>query len=110
MIRTFSLQRTTGTLDFTWDDVTGDISGPDGGFVAALCQEAEASGGARPPGSGGFKVRDPFHNLGELSAVIAGHAMLTEEMTEALAKLPRLQDKKAGLADKDGKGDVFITE
>ena len=81
MKHTFSLQSfhlgTEPPLRFSWDQIDGTFSGPDGDRVAAWCKEAKRKGVAYHPIGNctlDVPIKDPFHDPIDLGQVITGES------------------------------------
>lgn len=73
---------------FTWDDVTGTISGRDADLLLPDLIRAKNEGDYAVAGHISVKIKDPFHNLGELALIAFDSYKMTPEMEEAVAALP----------------------
>lgn len=71
------------SLDFKWDDETGELDGRDAARVRELVEGAIAEGWAPiEPGPSSFPITDPLHNLAELAAVLGARHRLPEWLRE----------------------------
>jgi hypothetical protein len=88
-----------GPLTFTWDDETGELSGPDAAAVEAIARQA-VQDGAVPlhPEPGRYPVRDPLRNPEELAALLGYWWQLPPELER---HYPTLEDDGEAVAIAD---------
>jgi hypothetical protein len=79
------------SLDFFWDDDTGEITGKSATEVIEAAKIAKESGLFYPPGGTGYVIVDPFKNIGEL-AVILDPYVLTDDLKYAASKVEKIPD------------------